>query len=249
RLFTVAYGFVFGIAVAVILAFISSRHIKMQSIRLERHFLRNLSARETEQDKRAPVRREFACSLLARDLHLADFEVQPGSPSIGKKLKELDLRRKNGVNVVKIIRGQQHLNIPGGEEHLYPYDKIVVAGTDRQISAFRRTIEELNRTKKNKIDSESREMTLEQFIVEPGSFFVGRSIMQSHIRDKANCLVIGLERSGQSQMNPEATAVFEAEDLVWVVGEREKLQSLLEEVNRKPLIDDRGEWVMIDKEE
>lgn len=244
RLFTLAYGFLFGMAVTVILIFISSRLIKMQSIRLERHFLRNLSARETEQERKAPIRRRFVSSLLARDLHLADFEVQPGSPSVGKMLKDLDLRRKSGVNIVKIIRGEHHINIPGGNEHLFPYDKIVVAGTDKQISLFRRNIEERNRKQAN-LTQERKEMTLEQFIVEPRSFFVGRSIMQSHIRDKGNCLVIAIERSGESILNPDAGVIFEVDDLVWVAGERDKLEALLQEVNQKnPLA---PEWIVIEK--
>ena len=254
RLFTVAYGFIFGTSVVIVLIFISSRKIKMQSIRLERHFLRNLSARDAEQEKRAPVRRKFVSSLLARDLHLADFEVQPASPSVGKMLKELDLRRRNGVNVVKIIRGERHINIPGGNEHLYPFDKIVVAGTDTQIAAFRRHIEERNRKKDISTEADRREMTLEQFVVEPGSYFVGKSIMQSHIRDKANCLVIGIERNGASVMNPEATAIFETGDLVWVVGEREKLERLVEELGHsKEEVHSKEEahsdWVVVEKQE
>ncbi|MEG1586439.1 MAG: TrkA C-terminal domain-containing protein, partial [Bacteroidales bacterium] len=245
RLFTVAYGFIFGISVIIILLFISSRMIKMQSIRLERHFLRNLSARETEQEKKAPVRRKFVSSLLARDLHLADFEVQPASPSVGKMLKELDLRRRSGVNVVKIIRGERHINIPGGNEHLYPFDKIVVAGTDKQIGAFRRYIEERNKHKQAMAEIERKDMTLEQFVVEANSVFVGKSIMQSHIRDKANCLVIGIERQRESIMNPESTVVFQSGDLVWVVGERDKLEVVLAEANRQEVA--RQEWVIIEK--
>lgn len=245
RLFTLTYGFIFGLSVIVILIFISSRLIKMQSIKLERHFLRNLTAREAEEERHSPIRKGFVSSLLARDLHLADFEVQPGSPSIGKMLKELDFRQRNGVNVVKIVRGEHHINIPGGNEHLFPYDKIVIAGTDEQIAGFRRRIEERNRGKNAVVDVERKDVTLEQFVVEPDSFFVGKSIRKSHIRDKGSCLIIAVERKGKSILNPDADLVFEGSDLVWVVGERERIEALLEEADRKKNAGD--DWIVVDK--
>ena len=244
RLFTLASGVLLGISLAVIFLFISSRRIKMQSIRLERHFLRNLSAREMEQEKKAPVRRRFVQSLLARDIHLADFEVQPDSPSVGKMLKELDLRRQSGVNIVKIIRGEYHLNIPGGNEHLYPYDKIVVAGTDKQIEAFRQYLEQRRQKSNEQPALLHRDVTLEQFVIEPDSAFVGKSIRDSHIRDKGNCLVIGIERNNSSMMNPESDLCFQAGDLVWVAGERDRLELLLQEDAEKKAPE---EWVVVKK--
>lgn len=239
HIFTLTHSFVFGISVVVVVLFILSRMIKLQSIKLERHFLRNLTARETEEEHHSLLRKVFVKSLLAHDLHLATVEVQPNSPSVGKKLKELDLRKKNGVNVVKIVRGDQHINIPGGDEYLFPYDKIVIAGTDEQITAFRHHIEERSRDKQ--VEAEHKVMTIEQFIVEPGSYFIGKSIRNSQIRDRGNCLIIALERNGSSILNPEADEVIEEGDLVWVVGEREQLIALLDGVNRMPNSGDEGD--------
>ena len=53
---------------------------------------------------------------------------------------------------------------------------------------------------------------------------VGHSINEVGLRDKVACLIIGIERKGEAIMNPASTFVFEAEDVVWVVGE---LRSIL----------------------
>ena len=90
---------------------------------MERHFFSNLVAREIEEEKRAPINQRFANHLLERDLHLAEFEVRPNSPSMGKTLIELNFRQKCNVNIVTIIRGNKRINIPGGKERLYPYDQ------------------------------------------------------------------------------------------------------------------------------
>lgn len=232
QIFTLTHEVVFGISVVLVVLFILSRMVKLQSIKLERHFLRNLTAREAEAESHSLIRKVFVKSLLARDLHLATFEVQPQSPSVGKKLMELDLRKRNGVNVVKIVRGNHHINIPGGHECLYPYDKIIIAGTDDQITAFRQQVEKSEHEHEIPPEEEHKTVTLEQFIVEPDSYFVGKSIRNSQIRDKGNCLIIALERNGDSILNPEADEVFRAGDLVWVVGERDKLMALLLGVNR-----------------
>lgn len=249
KLFSLAIGAVIAIAVAVIAGFIYSRQLKMQSIKLERRFLRNLSARAIEEEKSAPVRERFVKTLLSRDIHLADFEVSQYSRSVGKQLKELDFRRKTGVNIVKIVRGDRYINIPGGEEVLFPFDNIVVAGTDKQIDRFRKYVEENARMQQEANEqAEHKDVSLEQFLIEEGSALVGKSIKRSHIRDKANCLVLGIERGESSLMNPESTVTFQSGDLVLVAGERQKLENMLDEVNQPDDDEDVGsDWVIEDK--
>ena len=194
---------------------------------MERRFFSNLTARELEKEKKEPINPRFANHLLERDLHLADYEVQQNSPSIGKSLKELDFRKKCKVNIVTIIRGNKVINIPGGNEQLFPFDKLVVVGSDDELAHFRKHIEERN--KKANFDQPSRkEVNMEQFIIAKGSRLIGRTIRESGIRDRSGCLVIGIERGNQSIQNPEPTIVFEEGDTVWIVGEHEKVVQLSE---------------------
>ena len=71
-------------------------------------------------------------------------------------------------------------------------------------------------------------MKIEQFQILKDSKLVGRSIQDSGIRDKATCLVIGIEREETSLKNPPPTTLFEEGDIVWVVGEHEKIVRLSE---------------------
>ena len=226
-LVNVAAGLLLVIATAVILFFIYSKRLKKYSIQLERRFLRNFTARQKEQERKSPIKQRFVKHLLDRDLHLADFEVSQSSPSVGKTLKELNFRQTCGVSVVTIIRGEERINIPGGEERLYPFDHIIVAATDKEINVFREFVE--NRMEKRKHELEQQrppEVSLEQFTIEADTPLVGRTIRESGIRDKAACLVIGIERNGTSTMNPTPDTTFEAGDVVWIVGEKDKLLHL-----------------------
>lgn len=196
---------------------------------MERQFFSNLSAREVEEERKSPINQRFANHLLERDLHLADFEVKQNSPSMGKSLRELNFRQKCNVNVVTIIRGDQRINIPGGDERLYPFDKLVVVGSDNDLEHFRQYLEE--RYKQSSAERSAmrrREIRMEQITISEGSCLIGRSIIQSGIRDKAACLVIGIERGATSIKNPPPDMVFEKGDIVWLVGERERLIQLSE---------------------
>ena len=229
RLVNAAAGLLLAICCVLILLIITSKRLKKHSILMERRFFSNLSARELEEERHAPINQRFANHLLERDLHLADFEVKQNSPSMGKSLKELNFRQKCNVNVVTIIRGEQRINIPGGEERLYPFDKLVVVGADDDLTHFRRYIEERYKQSAEGHSAERREeMRMEQILISSDSRLVGRSIIESGIRDKAACLVIGIERGNRSIQNPPPTTVFEQGDIVWLVGERSKLIRLSE---------------------
>ena len=229
RLLNAALGIMLAVASAVFVLMIFSKRLKRQSILMERHFFSNLVAREVEQERKAPINQRFANHLLERDLHLADFEVKQNSPSMGKSLKELNFRQKCNVNIVTIIRGEKRINIPGGDERLYPFDKLVVVGADDDLEHFRKYLEE--RYKKSyaeQSNTRKEEMNMEQIIISEGSRLIGRSIIESGIRDKAACLVIGIERGSSSIKNPPPSTVFEEGDIVWIVGERDKLIQLSE---------------------
>lgn len=227
RLLNTAAGIAMAIAATVIAIVIFSKQLKKQSILMERHFFTNLTAREMENERNAPINQKFASHLLERDLHLADFEVKQNSPSMGKTLKELNFRQKCNVNIVTIIRGNRRINIPGGNERLYPFDKLVVVGADDDLNKFRKYIVERYKESQS-ILQETKEVNMEQFFISEGSGLIGRTILESGIRDNSGCLVIGIERDSRSIKNPPPTTVFEQGDIVWIVGEHEKVVRLSE---------------------
>lgn len=227
RLLNLAAGIMLAIAGTVIALVIFSKRLKRQSILMERRFFSNLTARELEYERKAPISQRFANHMLERDLHLADFEVKQNSPSMGKTLKELNFRQKCNINIVTIIRGERRINIPGGNERLYPFDKLVVVGADDDLEHFRKYLEERYKTAMSRKE-QTEEVNMEQFLIISGSHLIGRTILESGIRDNSGCLVIGIERGATSIKNPAPSTIFEEGDIVWIVGEHEKVVRLSE---------------------
>lgn len=221
--FTPALMITLGVLAVVFI--ILSRTVKHRSIVLERLFINNLRSRDIAAQVSGQKRPLYEGRLLDRDIHIALFDIPQDSLWAGQSLRELQLGRKYGVHVSSILRGHQRLNIPDGDTRLFPLDRIQVIGSDRQLSMLAQAIE------KDLVgddpDIERREMKLRQVIVTKKSPFVGKTLMESGIRDHYDCMVVGLEEGEENLSLVTADRRFEEGDIIWVVGEQQALDSLL----------------------
>lgn len=230
-LFELSTGLMIGMAALVVVLMVWSRSLKKHSILIERKFIQNLRSRDVRAEYLGQKKPEYAGRLLTHDLHLADVEIPEESFWAGKTMMELNLGKRYGVHVVSILRGKRRFNIPGGSARLFPLDKLQVIGTDEQLAVFSEAMQ-----KGAAIDSdvyEQSEMTLKQFIIDSDSVFLGKTIRESGIRDKFHCMIAGVEREDGTLMVPDVNIPFEAEDIVWVVGEKANVYQLINQKTRK----------------
>jgi len=64
------------------------------------------------------------------------FELKAFDFMLGKTLRELDVRRRFGVSVLAIKRGENLIVNPMGDEKVLPGDILVVLGTTEQLSSM-----------------------------------------------------------------------------------------------------------------
>ena len=209
------------VAVALIVV---SRSVKQRSIKLERLFILNLRSREIEAQVSGRKRPLYEGRLLDRDVHMAEVAVPMNSQWMGGTLKQLDLGRKYGVHVSSILRANFRLNIPDGDYVIFPGDRLEVIGSDDQLRLFAQAAK--TEIIGEDFDLENREMKLRQLILGEGSPFIGKTLIDSGIRNLYSCMVIGLEE-GQENLSPvNPRRVFQEGDILWVVGEQESLDAL-----------------------
>ena len=163
--------------------------------------------------------------LLDRDIHIAEFTVPSNSSWMGQSLAMLKLGSKYGVHVSSILRGGRRINIPDGYNVLFPGDVLQVIGSDQQFTAFRDAIE--NEVLGQDYDVEMREMKLRQLIIGSDSPFIGKTLIESGIRDLYSCMVVGLEEGKESLSAYRPNRRFQEGDIIWVVGEMEALEALM----------------------
>ena len=213
------------IGVIVVALIVVSRAVKRRSITLERLFVQNLRSRDIEAQVHGKKRPLYEGRLLDRDIHIADFQVPFNSMWMGSTLKQLDLGRKYGVHISSIMRGGMRINIPDGDYVIFPYDVLQVIGSDEQFTAFREALEK--EVLGEDYDWENREMKLRQLVIGEDSPFVGKSLIESGIRDLYSCMVVGLEEGKESLSRYVPTRKFQPGDIIWVVGEQESLDALM----------------------
>ncbi|MBO5823413.1 MAG: cation:proton antiporter [Prevotella sp.] len=213
------------IAVVVVALIIASRGIKKSSIRLERLFLNNLRSRDIEalvSGKRRPL---YEGHLLDRDIHIAEFDVPLDSLWAGQALNQLQLGSKFGVHVSSILRASRRINIPDGNSIIFPGDRIRAIGSDDQLQKMRAALE--NEVYGEDLEFEKREMHLHQIVVTSQTPFVNMALKESGIRDRYNCMVVGLEEGKENLSNVSPNYRFKEGDIIWIVGEEASIQSIM----------------------
>lgn len=239
--FVIALGFIFYICnyltrftnalmiiigVVVVSLMIASRWTKKRSIKMERVFIHNLRSRDIMAQVNGEKKPLYEGHLLDRDIHISEFEVPVDSTWGGKSLQQLHLRQRFGIDMSSIMRGSQRLNIPNGETIIFPGDKLQVIGNDEQLQKFATSIAQ--DIYPEDLEIEKREMKLRQLIISSKSEFCGKSLIESGIRDKYNCMVVGLEEGQENLTKISPSYVFQKGDILWIVGEESDLQKIME---------------------
>ena len=203
------------VVVLVIVSIISFRASISKNMRvMEDRFVKNLNQRENE--------RRGKNDELVHDIHRAIVRVGYGCPFVGEKLITSDLRKRYGVNLVSILRGEKFIPIPGGEERLFPGDLIGVVGTEEQIGKMLPIIEQGDSTPTAKKDMEVK---LLHFEISDKSPLIGKTTATAQLRNKYSALLVAILRRGE-YIKPDGKVAFEPHDTLWLYGDQKILEPL-----------------------
>lgn len=207
------------IFMSALLIFLMSEHFEPLYHKIEERFVAHLSDKEREAIRQKTKR----TGLAPWDVSLTEFVVSQHSPLVAKTLQESDLRQRYGVTAAMIERGGTLLMPPGRNDLLLPFDKIYLIGTDEELTAVRHVLED-----EPEYDSEFDEdnIGLMSWTLPSGHGFAGKRIRECGIRDLVNGLIVGIEREGYRYLNPQADMVLHADDLLWLVGDKARINKL-----------------------
>lgn len=203
-----------GVITLLLIVLVLSRKLNASVANIERKFFDNLNERE--------LRRSGKKNNVVNDLHLAYMTVGNGCEFIGQKLLDSNLRRRYGVNVVSIQRGQQLIPIPSAKERLFPGDVIGVIGTDEQIATILPAVEankEVTQT------ASPDDFKLTSIMLSDSSPLVGKTPLTSNLRDKYDVLVVAVQR-GDQYIDTDPNLRFAPSDILWLVGQSSKLSRI-----------------------
>lgn len=192
---------------------------------LEKRFIENLNARETEERRTKPVSSSVRDKLSGYDIHTQVVEVSRDFDFAGKLLREMPFRKRSGVNIIKIQRGSSSIHIPSGDEPIYPGDLILAVGTTPQLANFTRIMEEHSQPGADVA-------TEPNFTVKAGqlgadSFLTGKVLKDTDMR-KGGCMIISVLHDNKLITNPGADFCFSEGDTVWIAGEEDSCDWFLQ---------------------
>ena len=212
---SVAYGSLVGwtggVICFVLIIVFASRKLKSRYTAIEKRFIDNLNIRENT--------RLGLNNNLVDDMHQAYIEVGPYSSFVGDRLVDSGLRSNYGVSISSIQRGQKRLALPSKEERIFPGDIIGIIGTDDQIKHLNDDLDRDVKMHEQQGDSPQPEVVLKPIRLSDESPIINRQLRHTHIRRDYYAMIVKILRGEDDYIQPEATTVLKAGDLVWFVGD------------------------------
>lgn len=218
------WAYAIGIPVCIALIYFFSRRIQKLYQNFENRFISNLNDRQNTE-KQNPFKyqaKKITEKLAVWDVHIVELEVSPQAIYLGRSLLDLAWREKYGVNIGYIRRGEKIITNPNRYEVLYPYDKVGIIATDEQIKNFKPIFDQAEEVVAIE-DIES--IQVNKIIIDEQSSLCGKQLKDSGLRENTGGLVVAIFRGNDKLLNPESSTRLQADDIVWVVGNKVRIEN------------------------
>lgn len=194
-------------------------------ISAEARFMANFNERNLQRD-------DESTEWLDEKLFVEELDC--GGDAAGKTLKQLDWGHRFSVNVIRVVRGKKHLNMPSGNVELKEGDKLLVIGRTEDLRALRMSLglpEESDpptlRAFTESQEGDAAHLYATVIPVEKATELQGKTIRTSGLREKYDCMILGLQRDRLPILQPDVNMAIQRDDLVWVLGTRKMAAKLL----------------------
>lgn len=229
------------VAVPVILLISRSDWLIGRYLEIEARFLSNFNEKKLQDLRKTKTGTGAEHAWLDEHLNIDIYVCDNASMAARQELKELQWRKLFQVNVIKIVRGKKHLNIPEGYEQIQPGDKLYVLGTEKALDNFKLA----NRKNHFLIETADQRVTLHQLIgnqeqwseeqqlfayavtVTKDSGLAGCSVRESGIKSNWSACLIGVERGMLPLLDVSPNFVMNVDDLLWVLGSQKMGKQLV----------------------
>lgn len=223
--FATAYILVIAIGLIVLIA--RSDWLIGPYLKIEARFLANFNERKLEERRG----KNLGYSWLDERISVSSFRCGDQAVVLNKALADLPRTRRLKLKMIKIIRGDKHINIPEGSEQIRANDIVFMAGKARALDTFAIVAQvELDKkpdgsyaTLREFIKSQEAYAEADQLLcyavsVEKDSGLAGVTIKDSKIKSEWGGLLLGLERELYPILTPDINMYLQENDLIWILG-------------------------------
>ena len=216
--------------VAAILLIHRSGWMSSAYISAEARFMANFNERNLQRE--ADSDSENQTEWLDEKLYVQQLTCPPEIH--GKTLKQLSWGSHFNVNVIQVLRGRRVRNMPSGNLELHEGDRLILIGKADDFRSLRLSLnlpeQETLPTLRKYIAAQSdgpNDVYAYALRVHNDSELLGKSIRSSGLREKYDCMVLGLQRQNLPILQPDVNMTIQAGDLVWILGSRRMAEKLI----------------------
>ena len=236
----IPFVFLVLISFVPIMIIIRSDYLNGKTINLEMTFISNFSERTLAREKKERGIKG-AYRWLDESLYVAEFQVTDTIEN--KTIYDFAKSKAFTVTIIKIIRGDQYINMPRVNEPVQEGDILHMLGTEHEIESCMILLE-----REDCIEYTEREdIRLKEYIygqtfygikpeqqliccpisIDKKSEFLRKSIKNSGFREKYRGTIIGIERGNLPIINPDIDTILQQGDLIWVIGSKRMADTLI----------------------
>ncbi|MBE0411982.1 MAG: SLC13 family permease [Anaerolineales bacterium] len=165
-------------------------------------------------------------NLMSSEIDIAKVSLAPNSAFIGRNLREIDFRRRFGLNVLSILRAGQQKRTHLQHLPLTINDILLVQGPRQNIEILKDSpdflLSEVETTEVTHLNEH-----LMAIHVLDDSPLVGKSLSESHLGSTSGLTVVGIARGGATLLAPPSTERLGAGDILLVEGNQEEIEALV----------------------
>lgn len=158
----------------------------------------------------------------------AEFEVDGGGDAVGKSLVEMGLHRGNGVQVVRVFRGEDVIASPRQKFVMMPGDVLMVQGSRERLEKLAPGIHSLPESRHPIAAQQGDAFATAELVIAPGSRLEGHSLADLHFRDQYDALVLAIRHRDRVAIGPLSRTRLTAGDVLLVQATPDALERLEE---------------------
>lgn len=212
--------------------------------KIEYRFILNFNQRAIDEKRTKSKQQEETVtfewdneSWIEKNLYVGKFQLEQSSDYENMKLKDTDFRLKYGLLIVDVYRDKKDLFFPNGDFTLRADDIITVVGniiqmkllktTKNNITLYEKSLKTIHEFSKEQDKNSNSKIKCLSLMVDKNSGLYEKSLLEAGIgKDKA-CFVVGIERSNGYEINPSASTVFQEDDIIWIMGNKDTVSEIV----------------------
>ncbi len=196
------------------------------NLQIEHLFLKELDEQLHEEDQ---VHRQEAFRQIQQlypwPVQVEHVDLVVESEVVGKRIRDLDLRRLTGVSILGLGRGGEISYEPSPDITMFPGDRVYLFGTTSQINNARQILENSEQRKSKSLRKQA-DFRMETLFLAHDSPLVDATLAGSNLRQKYGINVLALQRGETRISPPDSEEMLREGDVLYVFGRSQIIQSL-----------------------